>query len=409
MTGPLPPGLGGLPRVRPDQQFTPPPNVTSPGAAAGVVRARQVIITGGANAGIFVYSPSPGLGTLIGSWTAAAGVDAFGNPYPAGLNVSVGQVTGVLLTATSLTVSEGPILFYGNSSAVNVPFAPGTSGNWTVPAGITAATGAFLAGSGTATASTSSKPGCGGGGGEAVVLALTGLVPGALIPYSVGAAGQPTTFDGVSAAAGGNAVGTTSGGPGGTSSGAGTRFAGGGGAVGSPIGFGGGGGSGGGFTQAGTPGAAPTGGAAPPSGGGAGGDGGGSVTANGQPGAAPGGAPGGGLQGTGHSPGAASGGSLVVSYASSSATQLLMAISSSAGTDNFGNSWNAGFTLFGNAVFKSGLQIPTGAAAKAILTSDASGNAAWNTAIPIAAISNTFSNANWTLLINELIAAGIIV
>lgn len=398
MTGPLPPGLGGLPPLRADQQFTPPPNVTAPGAAAGVVRARQVIITGGKNAGIFVYAPSPGLGNLIGSWTAAAGIDGFGNPYPQGLNVSVGQVTGVLLSATALTISEGPILFYGNTSAVNVPFGPGASGSFTVPAGITSLTEQFIGGSGAGTASTSSKPGNGGGGGEAVVLTRT-VTPAQVIPYSVGNGQQPTVVDSVSAAAGGNAT-STLGGAGGTSAGSGTRFSGGNGAVGSPIGFGGGGGSGGGFTQAGNSGGAPSGGAAPPSGGGAGGAGGSSGV--GQDGFAPGGGPGGGLQGT-HAAGNPSGGSLVFSYASSTATQLLMAISSTAGTDNFGNSWAAGLTLFGSLI------LPTGAAAGAILTSDVNGKAAWNTAIPIAAVSTTFSNANWTDLITKLIAADIIV
>src|SRR5271163_366647 len=38
--------------------------------------------------GFFVYSPSPGPGNLIGSWAAAAGVDPYGNTYPAGLDVS---------------------------------------------------------------------------------------------------------------------------------------------------------------------------------------------------------------------------------------------------------------------------------------------------------------------------------
>lgn len=401
MTGPLLPGLGGLPPLRADQQFTPPPNVTAPGAAAGVVRARQVIITGGKNAGIFVYSPTPGIGNLIGSWTSAAGVDQFGNPYPQGLNVSVGQVSGILLSATSLTVSEGPILFYGNPSASVVTFNAGASGNFTVPAGVTSLQESFIGGSGLGGTGTAPLGGGGAGGGEAVVLTRT-VTPGQLIPYAVGNGQQPTTVDSVTAAAGGNATGGT-GGAGGTSGGTGTRFAGGAGGNGGST-FGGAGGSGGGFTQAGSPGVLFTPGTPPPSGGGAGGFGGGIVGNTGQAGTAPGGAPGGGrASSSAFGSGATSGGQVNFAYTTSTATQLLMAISSSAGTDNFGNSWGPGFTMFG------AINIPTGASAGAILTSDANGKATWNAAIPMAAISNSFSNANWTSLINEMIAAGLIV
>jgi hypothetical protein len=53
--------------------------------------------------GFFVYSPAPGPGNLIGSWAAAAGTDPFGNPYPAGLSVEVGSLTG-----TDLFLYNGP-------------------------------------------------------------------------------------------------------------------------------------------------------------------------------------------------------------------------------------------------------------------------------------------------------------
>lgn len=40
--------------------------------------------------GLFFYSPTIGPGNLVGSWTAAAGTDPYGNPYPAGFNVQSG-------------------------------------------------------------------------------------------------------------------------------------------------------------------------------------------------------------------------------------------------------------------------------------------------------------------------------
>lgn len=57
--------------------------------------------------GIFIYGGTPGNGTLIGSWAAQAGQDAFGNTYPAGINVFQGQLTGVSInqsTATALSI-----------------------------------------------------------------------------------------------------------------------------------------------------------------------------------------------------------------------------------------------------------------------------------------------------------------
>jgi hypothetical protein len=45
------------------------------------------LVIAGPNAGIFLYSPTPGLGNLIGSWSSVAGTDPYGNLYPSGLQV----------------------------------------------------------------------------------------------------------------------------------------------------------------------------------------------------------------------------------------------------------------------------------------------------------------------------------
>lgn len=53
--------------------------------ASSVLTANTVIVIAGApNAGVFVYSPSPGAGNLILSIAADAGVDPYGNTYLAG-------------------------------------------------------------------------------------------------------------------------------------------------------------------------------------------------------------------------------------------------------------------------------------------------------------------------------------
>ncbi len=64
-----------------------------------------IIIEGNTpNTGIFFYSTLT-LGGLIGSWAAAAGVDAYGNAYPAGINVTAGSLQGVTITNSSLMAS----------------------------------------------------------------------------------------------------------------------------------------------------------------------------------------------------------------------------------------------------------------------------------------------------------------
>lgn len=50
---------------------------------------RIVVIVGTPYSGIFFYSPTPGAGNLVGSWTAQAGTDPYGNVYPAGINQQV--------------------------------------------------------------------------------------------------------------------------------------------------------------------------------------------------------------------------------------------------------------------------------------------------------------------------------
>ena len=61
--------------------------------------------------GFFVYSPAPGPGNLIGSWAAAAGVDPYGNAYPAGLSVeaAAGISTYTQGTAPTGTIVTGSI------------------------------------------------------------------------------------------------------------------------------------------------------------------------------------------------------------------------------------------------------------------------------------------------------------
>jgi hypothetical protein len=80
------PGTGGLPAQRLDQQRSLPAPSTAPGGAAGTVRARVVIVSGGTGTfGVFVYSGAPGAGNLIASLAGpGTTADPFGNAVQGG-------------------------------------------------------------------------------------------------------------------------------------------------------------------------------------------------------------------------------------------------------------------------------------------------------------------------------------
>jgi hypothetical protein len=114
------PGSGGLPARRPDQVYNPPAGATQPGSASGIFRGRLVIVSGtssnGSN-GIFVYSGTPGLGNLIVSIAASAGTDQYGNPYPEGLNVTAGVISGGTFEGTDFIINSAGAFFYTGTPA----------------------------------------------------------------------------------------------------------------------------------------------------------------------------------------------------------------------------------------------------------------------------------------------------
>lgn len=82
------------------------------------VVATLVVATNGNFQGIFLYSPSPGTGNLIGSWSNSSGVDPFGNTYPAGL--SVGNMTGPQVQIGVLPNSGGSGITFPTNTADSV-------------------------------------------------------------------------------------------------------------------------------------------------------------------------------------------------------------------------------------------------------------------------------------------------
>ena len=89
-------GLGGLGRRRPDQGYSPTGAPMAPGAGAGILRAREVIIFGTGPA-LLVYLPKPGPGNLVDSIAAAAFADSSGNQVEPGVVSYPGVPGGALV------------------------------------------------------------------------------------------------------------------------------------------------------------------------------------------------------------------------------------------------------------------------------------------------------------------------
>jgi hypothetical protein len=84
----------------------------------------QLVIAGPA-AGIFLYSPTPGLGNLIGSWSSVPGVDEYGNVYPSGLLLQAdptNSATGILTVQDSNGNALLTIDGSGDINGVNANF-----------------------------------------------------------------------------------------------------------------------------------------------------------------------------------------------------------------------------------------------------------------------------------------------
>jgi hypothetical protein len=61
--------------------------------------------------------PAGGTGNLIGSWTGASGTDAFGNPYPQGLSVSIGTISGSTFEGSDFIINSNGIWMYSGAPA----------------------------------------------------------------------------------------------------------------------------------------------------------------------------------------------------------------------------------------------------------------------------------------------------
>lgn len=60
----------------------------------GATQTQARLVLDGVRGAIFLYQNGGPSGALIGSWARAAGTDPYGNAYPQGLKISVGDQRG---------------------------------------------------------------------------------------------------------------------------------------------------------------------------------------------------------------------------------------------------------------------------------------------------------------------------
>ena len=63
------------------------------------------LIADGAQGQVLIYNGVPGAGNLVGSWSGAAGTDAYGNTYPSGIAATTGTFSGSGMTGADITAS----------------------------------------------------------------------------------------------------------------------------------------------------------------------------------------------------------------------------------------------------------------------------------------------------------------
>lgn len=86
----------------------------------------QLIISG-TNAAVLIYSPTPGLGNLVGSWAAPPGfTDQYGNVVPAGLNATGGSLSSMTIDSSTITNAIIQNALIQGGQIVNAAMSGGT-------------------------------------------------------------------------------------------------------------------------------------------------------------------------------------------------------------------------------------------------------------------------------------------
>lgn len=184
-------GRGGNPPMRPDQAAAMralSAAGSGPAPQNAFIVAQRVIVFGtGAFRGVFVYSGTPGKGTLSGSVTAVAGTDPYGNAYLAGTTEYFFNTTTGLWSACQMAGVTG-IGNAGTFAAVTFWTSPGPAsqmaGPWTEQ-------GSLL---GTNSSVILAFPQGGGVFSELALSATTATLTGVPLTSLAGTAASPSKF-----------------------------------------------------------------------------------------------------------------------------------------------------------------------------------------------------------------------
>ncbi len=97
---------------------------------AGIVNATTItgaqLIADGTQGQVLIYNGVPGAGNLVGSWSGAAGTDAYGNSYPSGISATTGTFSGSGMTGADITASTFDSGSVTSSSISNPAISGGT-------------------------------------------------------------------------------------------------------------------------------------------------------------------------------------------------------------------------------------------------------------------------------------------
>jgi hypothetical protein len=126
----LPSGAyGSLPARRVDQLTAPAGPGMLPAPGGQVINARELVISGAAGSGIFMYSPSRGKGNLVLASSPVTGTDPYGNTFPAGTNFGTWSAAGQLGQHFGISLTGDIFLATGQPNADTKMFGRASDGS----------------------------------------------------------------------------------------------------------------------------------------------------------------------------------------------------------------------------------------------------------------------------------------
>jgi hypothetical protein len=104
-------------------------NLIYAGIVNGTLISGAQFVADGTSGEFLCYDGPAGFGNLIGSWSGSGGTDGFGNPYPVGLDVALGSITGSVFSGLNFVLNQDGLFFYTSAAPITLVQAPGGTGN----------------------------------------------------------------------------------------------------------------------------------------------------------------------------------------------------------------------------------------------------------------------------------------